>query len=86
MKFRINRNPDLESNRCEHLHNFLGFDIIEIVQFNYDGKGSALCFFDESNEFDYLSAQDIHFLLFDVHYELMQPITREVLTEKIRLI
>ena len=81
MRFRINNNPDTENERCNYLENYLGFDTIDILQFNYDGKGGAICLYNGAEELDFLTLPDVEFILFDVHYTLEMPVQRKVLFE-----
>lgn len=54
-------------DRC---HNWIGCEKIEIVEFNYDGKGNALVFMD--GQLDYLSSDDLDFILFGGWYSLVK--------------
>lgn len=54
----------------EECHNFLGFKKIEIIEFNYDGKGNALVF--EDREISYMDQDTLGFLLFGGWYTLMK--------------
>lgn len=52
----------------EECHNYLGFTIIEILEFNYDGKGNALILEDEN--IGYYSDEVLRFLMFSGWYKL----------------
>ena len=52
----------------EECHNYLGFTKIEILEFNYDGKGNVLILEDE--DLGYLSHDDLMFLMFGGWYQL----------------
>ncbi|KUO61783.1 hypothetical protein APF79_10090 [bacterium BRH_c32] len=54
----------------EECHNFLGFEKIEILEFNYDGKGNALVFEDE--EISYMGPKCLRFLFFSGWYQLTE--------------
>lgn len=55
---------------CEECYNFLGFKKIEIIEFNYDGKGNALLF--EDGEISYYSPDTLRFLFFGGWYTLIK--------------
>ena len=68
MKNKFVFNLKKENPDSAYTHNFLGFDVIEVIQFNYDGKGSALVL--EDGELSYLGKKQVHFLIFDGWYSL----------------
>jgi hypothetical protein len=51
----------------EPCNNYFGFRKIEILAFNYDGRGSALT--REDGEFSYASPKDLRFLFFSGWYK-----------------
>lgn len=54
----------------ENCHNRLGFEEIEIIEFNYDGKGKALTL--EDGELSYYSLDDLNFIFFGGWYSLVK--------------
>jgi len=52
----------------EECHNYLGFETIEILEFNYDGKGNALIM--EEGELSYMSEKELRFLFWGGWYKL----------------
>jgi hypothetical protein len=54
----------------EECHNYYGFSTIEILEFNFDGKGNALVLEDE--EIGCLSNKDLLFLMFSGWYRLKE--------------
>lgn len=62
-KRKVNKNSN-------YPHNYLGFDLIEVIAFNYNGKGSALIL--EDGELSYISEKNVHFLLFGGWYRLIK--------------
>jgi hypothetical protein len=55
----------------EECHDFLGFNKIEIIEFNYDGEGNALVF--EDGEISYLCPDCLSHLFFSGWYLLVKP-------------
>ena len=53
----------------EECHNWLGFNKIEILEFNYDGKGKALVL--EDGDISYMSPKMLRFLFFSGWYQLI---------------
>ena len=54
----------------EECHNYLGFNNIEIIAFNYDGKGNALVF--EGGNINYMCPKCLRFLLFSGWYQRIE--------------
>ncbi|SNR32616.1 hypothetical protein SAMN06265371_101292 [Lutibacter agarilyticus] len=54
----------------EECHNFLGFDTIEILAFNYDGQGNALVL--ENGEISYMNQDELRFLFYAGWYKLIK--------------
>lgn len=54
----------------EECHNCIGFNKIEILAFNYDGKGNALVF--EDGDISYMSPKWLRFLFFGGWYKLTE--------------
>jgi len=54
----------------EECNNWLGFNQIEIIQFNYDGKGNALII--EDGNFSYYHPDDLGIVLFSGWYSLIK--------------
>ena len=54
----------------EECTNCLGFEKIEILQFNYDAKGNALIL--EDGEISYMSKDWLRFLFFSGWYQLLE--------------
>ncbi len=52
----------------DECHNYLGFKTIEILAFNYDGKGNILILEDE--DLGFLSDEDLNFVMFSGWYML----------------
>lgn len=44
-------------------HNFYGFKRVDVIQFNYDGKGSALLRIDNRNELEAFYGEDLYMIL-----------------------
>lgn len=53
----------------EECHNYLGFEKIEILEFNYDAKGNALIF--EDGDISYMSPKCLRFLFHSGWYQLI---------------
>lgn len=61
MKFTVRNTPHPERNA--HIGgNTLGYDTVEIIQFNYDGKGGVIAIVD-NNELAYLTKETLEFLI-----------------------
>jgi len=54
----------------EECNNWLGFNQIEILQFNYDGKGNALIL--EDGDISYMSPKILRFMFFGGWYSLIK--------------
>jgi hypothetical protein len=54
----------------EECHNYLGFTKIEILEFNFDGKGNVLILEDE--DLAYLSFKALGFVMFSGWYKLIR--------------
>ena len=52
----------------DECHNYFGFSKIEVLEFNFDGKGNALVLEDE--ELGCLGNEDLMFLMFGGWYKL----------------
>lgn len=63
--FRLEKQQLPHYEECE---NWLGFEKIEIIKFNYDGEGNALVF--QDNELSYFSTFDLNFLIFGGWYSV----------------
>jgi len=59
LTIKLKLNPDADQRG-----NALGFEKIEIIQFNYDGRGHHVVRFDDNNYLDFLVG-DIDIALFD---------------------
>jgi hypothetical protein len=53
----------------EECQNYLGFEKIEILEFNYDAEGNALIF--EDGEISSMSIETLKFLFFSGWYQLI---------------
>ena len=58
----MNLVPAVTLQKIRDENNAYGFDIIEILVFNYDGSGAAICRFD--GELDSIRGDDLHYVLF----------------------
>ncbi len=54
----------------DECQNCLGFNQIEIIEFNYDGKGNALVL--EDGEISYMSPKWLRFMFFGGWYSLIK--------------
>lgn len=54
----------------EECNNWLGFNQIEILQFNYDGKGNALIL--EDGDISYMSPKILRFIFFGGWYSFIK--------------
>jgi hypothetical protein len=54
----------------EECFNYLGFNIIEILEFNYDGKGTALVLADK--RLDTMCTECLRFLFFSGWYSMIE--------------
>ena len=54
----------------EECNNYLGFNQIEIIKFNYDGEGNALVLEDE--QIGYMSTETLRFVFFSGWYSLLK--------------
>lgn len=63
--FKVEKHQLPNYDECE---NWLGFEKIEIIKFNYDGKGNALAL--QDNELTYFSTFDLNFLIFGGWYSV----------------
>jgi hypothetical protein len=54
----------------EECNNWLGFNQIEILQFNYDGNGNALIL--EDGDISYMSPKILSFMFFGGWYSLIK--------------
>jgi len=75
MRFKINKESDCRQN------NPLGCDFLDVLQFNYDGKGSAICFLNGIEQTEILSRYDIDFVM--CHYTPELPAKHRIMLEKI---
>jgi len=60
LKFNIVENDEV--------HNPIGFEVIEVIAFNFNGKGETVVLND--GRLEYLTKNQTHFMLFDVCYKL----------------
>ncbi len=67
MVFQLQNTQMPEYEEC---HNYLGFNKIEIIEFNYDGEGSALVF--EDKKLGYMSPSCLRFLFFSGWYNMIE--------------
>ena len=65
--FRLEKQPLSDYEEC---HNGIGFNQIEIIQFNYDGKGNALVI--EDDELSYMSPKMLRYMFFGGWYSLIK--------------
>lgn len=73
MKNRQNLVFRLENQQLpyyDECHNWLGFEEIEIIEFNYDGEGKALVL--EDGKLGDYSSDDLRFIFFGGWYSLVK--------------
>jgi hypothetical protein len=63
---------DEQPSHFEKKHNYLGFDNIEVIEFNYDSEGNALVF--EDGELGVKSQDSLRFIFFSGWYKLKPKI------------
>ncbi len=66
--FTLRKEQDTEG--IEEVHNGCGFNKIEVITFNYDGKGGALVL--EDGELSYYNKDEIFSIMFHGWYDLIK--------------
>lgn len=65
--FRLEKQQLPDYDEC---NNFLGYEEYEIIEFNYDGMGTALIL--EDGKLSYYYSDDLNFILFGGWYSLVK--------------